>query len=187
MLLKLFSSLVLALVLTSCAPTSHAPSGPQAPSWHVPLVHHVLGVDPAFTGPERAALDIAVGELEWQTRGRVRLEIGDAGIEGDWFVFRQVIGDPQELWAREHFGAPVYAWTDPSGRPEVHLVADRHKDMHALTHTAMHEFLHLIGAWHVYGNAAAVMAPSTNASEAPLTLTMADKIVVAWALGCEVW
>lgn len=67
------------------------------------------------------------------------------------------------------------------------MVVDVCRDDRTITHTAMHELLHLVGVRHVSGNVRAVMAPSTDGASAPITLTLEDREAITAATGCATW
>lgn len=97
-------------------------------------------------------------------------------------VVAETKSNPTTLEAEANFGHEVYGWASLG---VAHLVVDRHRTDHALTHTTMHELLHLLGVMHVSGNTHAIMARQSDANEEPLTLSLEDKIEIAHATGCD--
>jgi len=170
----LFSSLVLAL---GCVPPPPAVEPPT------PHTARILVAENRFAPAEFLGLVTAAERLRVATGGRVDLEIVPGASWGQ--IRRHDLGDPQVDWADDHFHATVYGWTDAD--LDIHLVPGRLPTSRAFVHTAMHELLHAIGVHHTSGNARAIMAPSSDASDAPLVITAEDRIAIAEALHIPAW
>lgn len=157
--------------LAACSAPARAPELPA-------LAERTLLVDGHFSPDDASALRAAGLALEEGTDGRVRTG------EGPTIDLVQVHDDePIVQDADLRFHATVYGWYDGTGR--IYFVSERHRTSRALQHTAMHELLHTVGAHHTGGDAHAIMAPSGDAHEEPLVLTLTDRREIARALRCE--
>jgi hypothetical protein len=154
------------LVLWSCA-ARPTPCPSLAPRLGGPVLERTLFLDWSFTPTEKVAIRDAAERLNEQTDGRIRFWFD--GIP-DAYLYRVHEHDDCVDDADAHFQSQVYAWKTGS---TIRFVIERLPSSHALTHTAMHELLHVLGVWHVQ-EPDAIMAAGSDARTAPLVLTPAD-------------
>jgi hypothetical protein len=174
-------SLFSGLVLAGCSAAPRSIPAPQTPADPPPAVSFVLGGDRAFTELERAAIDRGAALLRDETRGCLDFQV-DWSRPHELKVWRQLIDDAATRVEVARFKSLLYGWYYAG---EIHLVVDLCGTERALTHTTMHELLHMAGVQHVDGNPNAIMAPSSDGSHAPLTLSADDRLVLAAATGCS--